>query len=51
MTSADFLKKMKEIGILGSSFGKQTVRLVTHLDFTTEMLNEFEKRIKNTFCQ
>ncbi len=51
ITSAEFLRKLKEIGILGSSFGKYTVRLVTHLDFSTEMLNEFEKRIKATFCK
>ncbi len=49
LTSAEFLHKIKELDILGVSFGKQTVRLTTHLDFTNEMLNEFERRIKIIF--
>jgi len=48
-TSAQFLAKLKEIGILGVSFGPQTVRLTTHLDFSKEMLNEFEDKIKKAF--
>ncbi len=35
-----FEKKLAERGIKISSFGKQTIRLVTHLDFTDEMLEQ-----------
>lgn len=48
-TSADFLAKIKEAGILGVSFGPHTVRLTTHLDFSKEMLNEFEQKITKLF--
>ena len=48
-TSVQFLEKLKEIDILGVSFGPQTVRLTTHLDFSKEMLNEFEVKIKKAF--
>ena len=37
-TAASFLEKLAEKGIKASAFGPQTVRFVTHLDFTEEML-------------
>ncbi|MFM9951740.1 MAG: threonine aldolase family protein [Saprospiraceae bacterium] len=37
-TAASFLEKLAEHQIKASAFGPQTVRLVTHLDFTPEML-------------
>ncbi len=49
MTSAEFLEKLKENGILGVSFGVQTVRLTTHLDFTKDNLDQFEQTIKRVF--
>ena len=39
-TAQQFLDKLKEKNILAASFGPQTVRFVTHLDFTEEMLDE-----------
>ncbi len=39
--SADgFITKLKALNILASAFGPQTVRFVTHLDFTEEMLEK-----------
>lgn len=38
MTGDVFEKKLAEQGIKVSSFGKQTIRFVSHLDFTDEML-------------
>lgn len=49
MNEADFLVKLKEKGILATAFGPKTIRFVTHLDFTEEMLNrtvEILKQIK-----
>lgn len=42
-----FEQKMKDSGIRVSAFGKQTVRLVTHLDFTDEMLDKVIKVLKS----
>lgn len=39
LTSEDFLKKLLENGVAGTSFGPATVRLTTHLDFTEEMMD------------
>jgi threonine aldolase len=36
---SDFLQKLKENNIWAVGFGSQTVRMVTHLDFTDEMLD------------
>jgi threonine aldolase len=36
----DFEKKLREKGVRISSFGKHTIRLVTHLDFTESMLGQ-----------
>lgn len=39
-TAASFLEKLAANGVKASPFGPQTVRLVTHLDFTEAMLGE-----------
>jgi threonine aldolase len=39
LTAALFLEKLSEKGILAAPFGPQTVRFVTHLDFTENMLD------------
>jgi len=46
MPSETFLKKLSENNILAVQFGKQTIRFVTHLDFSDEMLMEVEKVFK-----
>jgi threonine aldolase len=46
MNSADFEKKLAGNNIRIAAFGKQTVRFVTHLDFTDEMLEKVEKVLK-----
>lgn len=43
----EHLTKLKTLGILAVPFGKHEVRLVTHLDFTDDMLQEFRLRLKN----
>lgn len=47
MTSDEFAQKLlaKNIKVVG--FGKHTVRMVTHLDFTEEMLNGLESSLKS----
>ena len=42
-----FESKLKEHGIKMSAFGKQTVRFVTHLDFTDDMLVKLESVLKS----
>lgn len=42
-TAAEFLSKLAEKGLKAAGFGPQTVRFVTHLDFTEEMLEETAK--------
>lgn len=39
-TAESFLKKLAKKGIAASPFGPQTVRFVTHLDFSERMLNK-----------
>jgi threonine aldolase len=39
-----YLKKLESVGIYGSGFGKNQVRMVTHLDFTDVHLDEFVTR-------
>lgn len=41
-----FVKKLASNNIKASSFGKQAIRFVTHLDFTDEMLDKVEKVLK-----
>ena len=38
-TAASFLQKLAEKGIKASAFGPQTIRFVTHLDVTEEMIH------------
>jgi threonine aldolase len=45
--SVDFVDKLKQIGILAVPFGKHDVRLVTHLDFDDDMLNDLIKKLKS----
>ncbi|MDF1696205.1 MAG: GntG family PLP-dependent aldolase [Saprospiraceae bacterium] len=40
ITAEFFLDRMKNEGIIGSAFGPQTVRFVTHLDYTDQMHSE-----------
>lgn len=47
LTAADFLKKMEGNGILAAPFGPSTVRFVTHLDFTEEMLGRVVEVIRS----
>ncbi len=47
ISSLDFEKKLAENNIKMAAFGKQTVRFVTHLDFTDEMLGRLEKVLKS----
>lgn len=47
LSSVDFEKKLAENDIKMAAFGKQTVRFVTHLDFTDEMLVRLEKVLKS----
>jgi threonine aldolase len=45
-TPAEMLAKLAEKDIRAVKFGKDQIRFVTHLDFTDEHLDEFEKVIK-----
>lgn len=47
MSGADFERKLAEKNIKISAFGKQTIRMVTHMDFTDEMLSVVEKVLKS----
>lgn len=49
MQSTTFEEKMKAQGVRMAGFGKQTIRFVTHLDFTDEMLNKLAEILKSTF--
>jgi len=42
----DFLKSLEKNNILAVGFGPQTIRLVTHLDFTDSMLEELINSLK-----
>ncbi len=46
-SAAAFCEKLAAKNIKVAAFGKQTVRMVTHLDFTDEMIGEVEKALKN----
>lgn len=46
VTAESFIQMMLQRHIKVSAFGKQTVRMVTHLDFTEEMLNEMLSVLK-----
>ncbi len=47
ITPENFLKQLMVFGINASAFGNQSIRFVTHLDFTKEMLFEVEDVLKN----
>jgi threonine aldolase len=40
ITEKEFLNKLKDKGLLAIGFGPQTVRMVTHLDFTEKLLEQ-----------
>ncbi len=40
LSSASFLASLAKAGVRASAFGPQTIRMVTHLDFTTSMLEK-----------
>ncbi|NNC95788.1 MAG: threonine aldolase [Chitinophagales bacterium] len=46
-TANEFLQKIDHEGIKAVAFGPKTIRLVTHLDFTDEMLNYVIEKLKN----
>jgi threonine aldolase len=46
MSGSDFEKKLANKHIKIAAFGKQTIRMVTHMDFTDDMLTEVEKVLK-----
>jgi threonine aldolase len=46
ISGADFEKKLLQNDIKIAAFGKQTIRFVTHMDFTDEMLERVEKVLK-----
>ncbi len=45
----DFMKDLKARGVLAIGFGPQTIRLITHLDFTDEMLEETKKILSSLY--
>lgn len=47
ITAEKFVQLLGRQNILVSATGKQTVRMVTHLDFTDPMLEIVEKAIKS----
>jgi len=46
-TAAAFEEALKPYNIKLAAFGKQTIRFVTHLDFTDDMLTEVLNVLKN----
>jgi threonine aldolase len=40
LTAVDFISKLKDHGVLAVPFGPHSVRFVTHLDFTEDMLKQ-----------
>jgi threonine aldolase len=46
MNAEQFISKAASKGIKVAAFGKQTIRMVTHLDFTDEMLNVLLNELK-----
>jgi threonine aldolase len=47
MKDSDFIHKLNEHGIKASIFDPQTIRFVTHLDFTDSMMEEVIKVLKS----
>jgi threonine aldolase len=48
MEAGKYLQLLSEQGIKAVQFGKQTIRFVTHLDFTDDMLDTTVKLLKKT---
>jgi threonine aldolase len=46
MKSDEMVAKLKEKNIISTGFGKQTIRFVTHLDFTDDMLEKTVNALK-----
>lgn len=44
---SEFLKTLEDKGILAVGFGPQTIRFVTHLDFTDEMLDDLDQILRS----
>lgn len=42
----DFMNRLNQMNVKVIGFGPQVIRMVTHLDFKTEMLEEVEKALK-----
>lgn len=49
ISTENFVRQMLSKNILVAAMGSQTIRLVTHIDFKQEMINEFEIAIKTLF--
>lgn len=49
LSENDFLRKIADKNLLAVPFGKQTIRMVTHLDFDDDQLTETEKILKQVF--
>ena len=47
ISGAEFEKKLFDAQIKIAAFGKQTIRFVTHMDFTDEMLERLEKVLRS----
>ncbi|MGE5317841.1 MAG: threonine aldolase family protein [Chloroflexota bacterium] len=47
LTAIPVVKQLEEKGLYGIDFDKQTIRFVTHLDFTNDMLEEAVSILKN----
>lgn len=47
VSSVDFLKKLFDKNIKAVPFGEQTIRMVTHIDFTDDMLAETSRVLKS----
>lgn len=45
LLSSDYVQQLNEKGIRATTFGKHLVRFVTHLDFTDDHLEAFQKKI------
>jgi threonine aldolase len=50
-TASSFLSLLKEKGVLAVAFGPQTIRFVTHLDFTEDMLAQLLDILKKLRVQ
>ncbi|MDD2527721.1 MAG: GntG family PLP-dependent aldolase [Lentimicrobiaceae bacterium] len=48
LAAADVVKKLASAGLLCMDFDKQSIRMVTHLDFTDEMLEETSRILRES---